>query len=317
MKACSAFVHSDGASPRARLTRVVICSSLIVLGISCATGRPADRAAKNESNRPLAAPTEHPRTPSDALSELAHQVYQDACIDPPRAIALLDDFDGDGVLEIAVGRPDDASLGAATGAVVVLNGASGREMLRIEGDSPHGAFGRAVVAVGDLDGDSLRDLAVGAPAWGVKGETGSVRLVSSRTGALLGTLTTDEPFDNRFGAALDFDASANRLIVGVQGGYSRHNSSDYGGIDVFEVSSRVRVLRVRFASEHCYCELRAAEWGLDIDGPYGLGRGVRAWHDVDGDGIDEFFAAGVDTLNGSRVYLFSGADGHILRLWDE
>ncbi|MCE9596198.1 MAG: integrin alpha [Planctomycetes bacterium] len=251
------------------------------------------------------------------MSELAHQVYQDACIDPPRAIALLDDFDGDGVLEIAVGRPDDASLGAATGAVVVLNGASGREMLRIEGDSPHGAFGRAVVAVGDLDGDSLRDLAVGAPAWGVKGETGSVRLVSSRTGALLGTLTTDEPFDNRFGAALDFDASANRLIVGVQGGYSRHNSSDYGGIDVFEVSSRVRVLRVRFASEHCYCELRAAEWGLDIDGPYGLGRGVRAWHDVDGDGIDEFFAAGVDTLNGSRVYLFSGADGHILRLWDE
>ncbi len=84
------------------------------------------------------------------------------------------DLDGDGFGDIVVGAAgidrSDADLGVDRGAVYVYaggrDGPSRGPSVRLEAPSPvdHDRFGWAVSASGDLDGDGLHDLAVGAPS---------------------------------------------------------------------------------------------------------------------------------------------------------
>jgi hypothetical protein len=87
-------------------------------------------------------------------------------------LATLGDLDGDGVTELAVGASGDDTGGADRGAVHILfmntngtakssqkiaSGVGGGPTLA-DGDS----FGRGLAALGDLDGNGIKDLAVGA-----------------------------------------------------------------------------------------------------------------------------------------------------------
>lgn len=102
------------------------------------------------------------------------------------AIAPVGDLDGDGLLDLAVGAPFDASTNGATGAVWLLHpGPDGsvHGALRVNGDTPGlegllqsgDRFGAALSPIGDLDGDGLGELAVGAPGDdGVVGGAGAV-----------------------------------------------------------------------------------------------------------------------------------------------
>ncbi|MDP2313140.1 MAG: MopE-related protein [Pseudomonadota bacterium] len=86
------------------------------------------------------------------------------------ALAGVGDATGDGVPDVLVSAYADDSMGSYTGAVYLVDGASTGEVslasgatATLLGEAAGDYAGRAVAGLGDIDGDGLADLLVGAP----------------------------------------------------------------------------------------------------------------------------------------------------------
>ncbi len=103
-------------------------------------------------------------------------------------VAAAGDLDGDGKGEIAVAAPGtEDQTRTIPGELFIYSGATGKELRHWSGTQPGELFGRMVVAAGDLDGDGVEDLAIGAP-WhrrGTADKVGRVELRSGRSGKVL------------------------------------------------------------------------------------------------------------------------------------
>src|SRR5262249_45429786 len=100
-------------------------------------------------------------------------------------VATLDDLDGHGRPDLAVGAPYAADEhGARVGGVFLLSSASGHALQHWKGTDPRRGFGAVVAELADLDGDGRRDLAVAAPATEdqTRALTGELFVYSSSTG---------------------------------------------------------------------------------------------------------------------------------------
>jgi hypothetical protein len=110
-------------------------------------------------------------------------------------LAAVADLDGDGKGEIAVGAPGTEDLTRrTTGEVRIYSGGTGKELRRWSGSQPGELYGRMVIGAGDLDGDGIEDLAIGAPWYrrDTADRIGRVELRSGRTSAVLGEWLGDE-----------------------------------------------------------------------------------------------------------------------------
>ena len=106
-------------------------------------------------------------------------------------LAPLDDVDGDGVPDLAIGAPGGPTANAPGGSEVhVISGATGARLRLLVGSEDHELYGRMLARLDDLDGDGVRDLAIGAPWW--RGRDGRVEIRSARTLAVLAELHGDE-----------------------------------------------------------------------------------------------------------------------------
>ncbi len=141
-------------------------------------------------------------------------------------LGRLGDIDGDGQLELAVGAERDSEAGAEAGAVYLISlSADGqatetRKITEANGgfvgslaDFDH--FGRALAGLGDLDGDTLPSLAIGAPGDdGLDVDRGALWIVevAGADGACgNGVLEPIEACDDGNPAALDGCSSTCRL----------------------------------------------------------------------------------------------------------
>ncbi|MDX1396252.1 MAG: hypothetical protein R3195_17865 [Gemmatimonadota bacterium] len=212
-------------------------------------------------------------------------------------VGRLGDIDGDGADDflVAASNVDGATNGG--GRVYVFSGRTGAVLYSVDGDRANGQFGSAVGGVGDLTGDGVPDFAVGAPGGG-----GRVYAFSGSDGAALWT----------------FDSDATGSVLGQ---FWINSPGDLDGDGVPEVY----VSDIQNSGAAAFAGRAYALSGADgsvlhtFDGNeagegFGIGRGIP---DVTGDGVgDLFLAAWLADEGGQdagKAYLFSGADGSLVR----
>ena len=222
------------------------------------------------------------------------------------AVAEVGDLDGDGNVELAVASPDDSGLGPARGAVwIFFPDADGRVLRYQRIDDAAGGFtgslddrdnfGTSLAALGDLDGDGVPDLAVGATGDDEGGTDrgavwilflapdGTVRAhekIASGTGGLQGTLDDRDYFGQSL-AALGGSAPL-RLAVGARG--DDDGGSGRGAVWLLSLRADGTVLLEG--------KLGALAGGLGeglSDGD-GFGSSLAALGDLDGDGVPDLAA---------------------------
>ena len=216
-------------------------------------------------------------------------------------VAGIGDLDGDGHDDVLVGAYRHDGVGANSGRARVFSGADGSELMVLDGTGVDDEFGIGVGSVGDLDGDGLADVAVGAHHDDDNGfNSGSVRVVSA-TGALLHLFLGDEANDD-LGHVLAGLGDINGddvpdLVVGL------HDTPDAGQARVFDGDSGAVLYNFSGSSEHDF-------YGHAVAGP----------GDIDGDGVrDILIGASLDDTSATdagRAWLHSGATGAVLYDWE-
>lgn len=155
-------------------------------------------------------------------------------------VAAIGDVDGDGVTDAYASDFANRAKGPATGRVYVHSGKDGRRLLVLSGENAGEGFGTSPSNAGDLDGDGLADLAVGAWQYGGAAMSGGrITVYSGKDGRVLRTITCRVPgdtlgFDSVGIGDVDSDGVRDLLVTAAYSGIKGYHSGR-----VFIVSSGV------------------------------------------------------------------------------
>jgi hypothetical protein len=161
------------------------------------------------------------------LRTLTHPVLQEGA-SFGLSVASVGDLDGDSFPEILIGAPfQDLSTGVDQGEAYLFSGATGNLLRTVTAPAPQAGarFGSFVMGSGDLDGDSIADYLISAPAQDVGSnfDQGAVFVFSGGKGNLLQRMDLPIPqTEGFFGSSIavlpDLDGDGfPEILVGVPG----------------------------------------------------------------------------------------------------
>ncbi|MEM9608233.1 MAG: LamG-like jellyroll fold domain-containing protein [Actinomycetota bacterium] len=278
---------------------------------------------------PSGGPVRNDRKESDTTGDFAGVLDDDDAFGS--SIAAIGDLDGDGVNDLVVGAPFDDDGGSNRGAVYVLfmdsNGSVGthQKISQLEGGGPtlenDDRFGNSVAPIGDLDGDGIVDLAVGAyfadPSgklhvlfMNADGTARSVQEISQGVGGFTDTTSDLDAFGESVAPLGDLDGDGVPDLA-VGSGFADTGGTNNGVVHVLFMNADGTV-----KSHQEISEAAGGFVGL-LDTNDEFGTAVASPGDVDGDGtVDLAVTAVRDDVGGgfSRgavFILFLNADGTV------
>jgi len=215
------------------------------------------------------------------------------------AVASLGDIDGDGRADFAVSAP---MAGAGYGRVRLHSGVDAHSIWEITGPAAGASFGSSLAAVGDIDGDGICDLAIGAHLASAPGAVGCglVRLVSGANGITIRDRRGDSGGDHMgwsVAAAGDVDHDGVPDVLG-------------GAIDDDDLGESTGSVRIWSGASGATIRTLVGAGSREIFG-WSLSGGA----DVDGDGTSDVVAGGpyfTITPASGVVRAHSGATGALL-----
>ena len=251
------------------------------------------------------------------------------------AVARVGDMDGDGITELAVGFFTFVQHRESFVEIFFLDSAGGVKRSRVIAPSDPvfvpaitsgDAWGFAIAGIGDVDGDGIADIAVGAPedddgpgldngaVWIVHlrndGSPKSAFKINELRGGGAGLIDA-----NGFGYSIaplgDLDGDGNRdLLVGCAGSTFIDPSLQPFGILVLFLDASARVLRVSSILQEEFARYRDASGN---EQNCGFGLSVATLGDLDADGTVEI-AVGAPTCEGGEFFVGSlKRDGTLAR----
>jgi hypothetical protein len=253
-------------------------------------------------------PLEGALFPADADATFAGDAFDEL----GRTVASAGDLNGDGFADVAIGSPLALDGGVSAGQVLVYYGpVTGAQTPQTADATINGLvfnelLGHSVAAAGDLDGDGIGDLAIGAPRPNLNGSgTGTVYVFF---GPVLGTMSANEAdvrivgerLNDEFGSAVSSAGDVNAdgiddLFVGASqfsGGVSGRAYVFHGPLSPLVSAADADAILV-------------GEANGDI-----FGSTVDAVGDVNGDGFGDFVVGGEfsDTISphAGRALLYFG-----------